>query len=1037
MAWFTLWGLLLVMSFVALLRGQDGRKAEYKKKYIRDAVKVEKLIEQGKQVHAFLEQNYGYEKASEILRTHGSQPRRAGHSQPSGSQPRQEHNKPGDEPGTVSMPYGFWRRFMQDAIGTAFSKRKRQQLMRSFKYYAERRAAGATTDLALRHDRKVGSCRGSGGSQNHRRVPGLGFALLQFFVDNVQRLMTRADSHLLMAKARIMKQQMLVDGHAENALPKLEGSTGWMWFSRWRKLYGIVKKVIGMKLKVSWKKIRKRISVFLCNVYRLRAFWEICHPGVPMRFISLDQKPSWFNNAGHTGTYAKKGGSQPSVREDFNATRQRYTILTAVPTWGHSDPNAPPKICILFKAKPGGTVVRDLRNYNRLEPWMHVQVQEHGSYKSVDVVEALDWMLPDAANSSESIVVMLDWYSGHLTPEVQELVQKKGHVLIFHGGGCTPFTQVNDTHLHAVLARLLIQIENDWALGERQRLLDIGKNKTPKMTREQIISIVQSAWLAIEHGRIAEKAYMQTGPTMPLQGTVHPDDVFQDLWNVMVDLDPDNSTPTSVGMTLRDDAVAFVKEGYATGKWTEWKDAHKLIEEHDGLNEALEEGLEAFGAEACDTDDEKEESLSSDEDIEDISSDSQPSGPAGSQPSAKAPADADMFDASDKDDADDEGDADGEGDGGSQPRCKTATLSDEAKRSIELATARRLLYDEAVRTRDDTMLRTMRKQLSEQTQLEKAASNEIGKTLVKRAREDREDEAKRRRADVEAERLAAKSAEDAKLATAKVQKATAETKLAIAQAQKATADARCQALKQIVANRRELKAKKNQETLEKLTQTWLQTKYPVEVANRCITHLRLLSKEAKTDFQKHVEKCLADGTFTRMLLIVPLWETNKSLTLDYSYVSSFTDGHRRQVRCCRQFEDLIDIVAAKGHFGKDPVETLYRLWEKCVPRARSIFTASSTPLRMLHANDYVMEKAFVYGIVSLSKWLGKERFPQGIYGDWPPNLPKRETPVNLVPPPIDLVDPPLLPPPAAAVLGDLPPHLRQGLPSAGSKSTVQ
>jgi hypothetical protein len=52
-----------------------------------------------------------------------------------------------------------------------------------------------------------------------------------------------------------------------------------------------------------------------------------------------------------------------------------------------------------------------------------VQVQEHGSYRSEDVVEALDWMLPVANIPSESIIVILDWYSGHLTKEVAELVR--------------------------------------------------------------------------------------------------------------------------------------------------------------------------------------------------------------------------------------------------------------------------------------------------------------------------------------------------------------------------------------------------------------------------------------------------------------------------------------------------------------------------------------------------------------------------------------------------------------------------------------
>ena len=67
--------------------------------------------------------------------------------------------------------------------------------------------------------------------------------------------------------------------------------------------------------------------------------------------LRVDQKPSWFNNAGHTGTFARKG-SQPSVRENFNHTTQRYSILTSVPSWGHANLDAPPKVAILFKAAP-------------------------------------------------------------------------------------------------------------------------------------------------------------------------------------------------------------------------------------------------------------------------------------------------------------------------------------------------------------------------------------------------------------------------------------------------------------------------------------------------------------------------------------------------------------------------------------------------------------------------------------------------------------------------------------------------------------
>ena len=94
-------------------------------------------------------------------------------------------------------------------------------------------------------------------------------------------------------------------------------------------------------------------------------------------------------------------------------------------------------------------------------------------------------------------------------------------------------------------------------------------------------------------------------------------------------------------------------------------------------------------------------------------------------------------------------------------------------------------------------------------------------------------------------------------------------------------------------------------------------------------------------------------------------------------------------------------------------------------------------------NDYVMEKAFVYGIVALSKWLGEKRFPMGVYGKWPPKMP-----ADLVPKyrgsesvEIDAPEPGLAAKPVPPLVGPtddshVPPHLRIGQPSASSKSSV-
>ena len=80
-----------------------------------------------------------------------------------------------------------------------------------------------------------------------------------------------------------------------------------------------------------------------------------------------------------------------------------------------------------------------------------MQVRENGTYRSDDVVEAFDWMLPPAACPEESIIVLLDCYYAHRTLDAEELLLNEGRVLLFHGGRTTPFTQVNDTHLHAAV----------------------------------------------------------------------------------------------------------------------------------------------------------------------------------------------------------------------------------------------------------------------------------------------------------------------------------------------------------------------------------------------------------------------------------------------------------------------------------------------------------------------------------------------------------------------------------------------------------
>ena len=78
-------------------------------------------------------------------------------------------------------------------------------------------------------------------------------------------------------------------------------------------------------------------------------------------------------------------------------------------------------------------------------PWCKLQYQSRGSYRAEDVVDFLDWVLPQSSCLGESVVVLLDWFSAHLADEVQALIHAKGHVLLHHGGGTTGIEQINAT----------------------------------------------------------------------------------------------------------------------------------------------------------------------------------------------------------------------------------------------------------------------------------------------------------------------------------------------------------------------------------------------------------------------------------------------------------------------------------------------------------------------------------------------------------------------------------------------------------------
>ena len=107
------------------------------------------------------------------------------------------------------------------------------------------------------------------------------------------------------------------------------------------------------------------------------------------------------------------------MRENFAASRKRCPIFTAVASrWRALDTLT--SICVLFRGKPGGRILGNLRRVYECTDRIMPQAQENGSYRKQDVLEAHDWMLPDAADSSESIVALLDSFCAHRTTAIAD-----------------------------------------------------------------------------------------------------------------------------------------------------------------------------------------------------------------------------------------------------------------------------------------------------------------------------------------------------------------------------------------------------------------------------------------------------------------------------------------------------------------------------------------------------------------------------------------------------------------------------------------
>ena len=692
--------------------------------------------------------------------------------------------------------------------------------------------------------------------------------------------------------------------------------------------------------------------------------------GRALEFISADQKPSLFNNIGTQCQLAKKGHKARSVWENFAAMRQRYSLLTTVDSTnkfspGSTEPVDPPHLFILFKGNKGGSVHRALLDM-QVPPWLHLQVQEVGSYREEDMIDALRILCPTLGNdTAESKVVMLDWFAAHRTPEVIEFIESRGYIVLFHGGGCTPFTQINDTHLHAMLARIMCSLENKVMHGKRVDMHMNNQGGVPTLTREDVVDVATHAWQQQDHRRIAIKGYTQTGPLLPMTGPILYEDVYKDLRDVWHQLDPAIGNQ-QMGQRIRDEAIAFVDAGWKT-KWSEWQHAKRLIIDHDDEDDPTPEGLEMMPChyeKPANDDDDDDDDADGLDDLDDYDDDNPPGDGGGAGPGGATRAGAPSSSSSHE----------------MVPATSTTThavSTSPISGGLDIASARDIMIRHARDNHDDMLLRILLRQRDALNHEKKVASTEAAVLLHERGAAELADRMQKRRDNkVEKQQAAFDTA------ALETQKAEAIAK---------TTQGRLEILRMESEKHAAAAADKEADRVAKVAETWLQTNYPEKLHSELRKKLVKNDGEYKIIWLDLIESLAVNRHWFRHTFRIPhLWTTDRTLLVHHSETTIYNNpGKKHRVMCSAQFERYLKRVdcGQNGQKTKDAMKSLRTLLDQTVPlAARYIFKDSEELHRIFHLNDYVLDKAFVYCIIWVSKAMTEPFFKHGVHC-WPPKAP--------------------------------------------------
>ena len=164
---------------------------------------------------------------------------------------------------------------------------------------------------------------------------------------------------------------------------------------------------------------------------------------------------------------------------------------------------------------------------------------------------------------------------------------------------------------------------------------------------------------------------------------------------------------------------------------------------------------------------------------------------------------------------------------------------------------------------------------------------------------------------------------------------------------------------------------------------WLQVDYPTKLATTLLEWRAGLSAEQEASLRKAVGLLARSSRPSRHVDMPRLWNSVASFT-HVIRTEAGPSGSRLTVRSSKEFEWILFRNGWATSSRNDAAYMLLKLMDRIAPQSSDLFRHRYTAQVMLAWADGVAEKAFVYAVILISKWLGVESFPRGVH-QWPPS----------------------------------------------------